>query len=224
MPRLLVVTLTLTAAALAGCTSSSPASDVARPEPSSSFTAGKVPVLVPGAPGEDPTVLQPGQSGAMANAGIWGDEDVTFMTDMVGHHSQALEMAQLAPDRAKDERVLRLAERVAAGQGPEIKVMQTWLAQQGLPPASEKAGHGGHADMPGMATPEEMARLVGASGEAFDRLFLTTMVKHHTGALRMADQAVGARNPIVSEMVDDVVGTQGAEIKRMRDVLLTLPL
>ena len=223
MSRLLVVALALTAA-LAGCSSDdSPASDVARPEPSASFTAGKVPVLVPGAPGEDATVLQPGESGAMANAGIWGDEDVTFMTDMVGHHTQALEMARLAPTRAKDERVRRLAERIAAAQGPEISAMQTWLAQQGLPPAPEEAGHGSHAGMPGMATPEEMTRLVASRGAEFDRMFLKMMIKHHTGALRMADAAVGARHPVVSEMVDDVVASQGAEINRMRDVLTTLP-
>ena len=77
--------------------------------------------------------------------------------------------------------------------------------------------------MPGMATPEDMTRLVASRGEAFDRLFLTMMIKHHSGALRMADQAVGARHPIVSEMVDDVVASQGAEINRMRDVLRTLP-
>ena len=223
MSRRLVVVLALTAS-LAGCSGgSSPARDVARPEPSASFTAGEVPVLVPGAPGEDPTVLQPGQGGAMANADLWGEEDVTFMTDMVGHHGQALEMAELATDRAEDQQVRRLAERIAAAQGPEISAMQAWLAEQGLPKAPDSAGHGGHAGMKGMVTPEEMTRLVASRGEAFDRLFLTMMIEHHTGALRMADSAVGARHPVVSEMVDDVVASQGAEINRMRDVLLTLP-
>ena len=222
MPRLHLAVLPL-AVLLAGCTGGSPASDVARPAPTVPFTAGKVPVVVPGAPGEEPTVVQPGQTGAMANAGVWGDEDVTFMTDMVGHHSQALEMARLAPDRAKDARVEALAARIVAGQGPEISAMQAWLAEQGLPPASEEPGHESHEDMPGMASPQELARLVGSRGQQFDRLFLLAMIKHHTGALRMANDAVGARHPVVSETVDDVVATQGAEINRMRDVLKTLP-
>jgi uncharacterized protein (DUF305 family) len=220
VPRLLVPALALAlTAALTGC-SGDDAGPVARPAPTVTYSAEDVPVIVPGAPGEEPTVLQPGQSGTMANAGAFGDADVTFMTDMVTHHKQALEMAELAPQRARDRRVVKLAERIAAGQGPEIDAMQTWLEQQGLPPASQQAH--GHA-MPGMVTPEDMTRLVAAEGKAFDRLFLQLMSRHHEGALRMAEDAVGARHPVVSELVDDVVATQSVEIKRMQEVLADLP-
>ncbi len=223
MPRTTVaglVAATLAAAALSGC-SGGEASSAPRPAPTSTFTAGQVPVIVPGAPGETPAVLQPGETGTMANAGAYRTADVTFMTKMVGHHAQALEMAELAPDRAEDQRVVRLAARIAAGQGPEIQAMQAWLAAQGLPPAKEHGGH--HDDMPGMVSAQEMTRLVAARGSEFDRKFLTLMIRHHTGALRMANEAVGAQHPLVSEMVDDVVATQGAEINRMKRVLVDLP-
>lgn len=222
MPRLSVplVALALTAA-LAGCTGDEPAVEVARPEPSASFTAD-VPVIIPGAPGEEPEVLQPGQTGTIANADAYGDADVRFMTDMVGHHAQAREMAEMATDRAGDERVLRLAERIAAGQGPEIDAMQGWLELHGLPEASEDVDHE-HDDMPGMATPEDLTRLSAAEGPEFDRMFLELMSRHHEGALQMADRAVGAQHPVVSEMVDDVVATQSVEIARMQAVLADLP-
>ena len=59
----------------------------------------------------------------------------------------------LAPERAKDERVKRLAERIAAGQGAEIDAMQGWLKAQGLPPADEQAKEhsAGHDDAGAMA-------------------------------------------------------------------------
>lgn len=112
-----------------------------------------------------------------------------------------------------------LAERIAAGQGPEIESMQTWLAAQGLPAADAQADHTAHQGMPGMATPEEMTRLVASDGDEFDRLFLQMMTEHHEGAMEMADAAVAAQHPIVADMVTDTVATQGAEIDRMQQVL-----
>lgn len=216
-----LLALALTAA-LAAC-SDTAAEQVARPAPSVTYTAGEVPVLVPGAPGEEAAVLAPGETGVVQNPMAWGDEDVAFMTDMVGHHAQALEMAELAPERAQDPRVKALAGRIAAGQGPEIEVMQTWLRQNGLPEADASGGHGdGHGSMPGMASEQDLTRLVAARGAEFDRLFLELMTRHHQGALVMADEADEAQNQIVLEMIKDVVSTQGVEINRMQQVLADL--
>lgn len=226
MPRPTAAALALTAtllAAAAGCSSGSP-TEVARPEPSRTYVAGDVPVLVPGAPGEPAEVVQPGQTGTIPNSDSYGDADVEFMTSMVGHHAQALEMAELAPTRAQDARVKVLAGRIAAGQGPEIDVMQAWLRQHGLPEAELDAGHDSHDGMPGMAGPEDLTRLVAARGLDFDRLFLQLMSEHHRGALQMADEAVGASHPIVTELVNDVAATQSVEIDRMQQVLADLRL
>lgn len=219
MPRWSAALLALALATTLSACSNDDGSDAARPEQTTGFTAGDVPVLVPGAPGESPAVVQPGESGTMANPGAYNDADVTFVTDMVAHHAQALRMAELAPERADDERVRGLAERIALGQGPEIDSMQTWLAAQGLPAADAEADHTAHQGMPGMATPEEMTRLVASDGDAFDRLFLQMMTEHHEGAIEMADAAVAAQHPIVADMVTDTVATQGAEIDRMQQVL-----
>ncbi|WP_295657509.1 DUF305 domain-containing protein [uncultured Nocardioides sp.] len=44
--------------------------------------------------------------------------DIAFMQMMVPHHAQALEMAELASERAVDRGVRRIAARVRAAQGP----------------------------------------------------------------------------------------------------------
>ena len=181
-------------ALLAGtaCSASTPQA-VAKPEPSVSFTAD-VPVLVPGAPGEEPTVIAPGEQGALPNADVYSDDDVAFVRAMVPHHAQALEMADLAPERAQDARVRALAERIAVGQGPEIAAMQAWLTSHGLPKAATDAQHGGH-DMAGMVTGEQMTELLASDGEQFDRLFLTRMIAHHEGALQMAEDLDAGHPP-----------------------------
>jgi len=217
-PLLLAV---LAAASFAGCASGEE-TDVARPAPTSTFVAGEVPVLVPGAPGGPTTTYAPGESGELANPAVYGDDEVDFLTTMVPHHTQALTMAALAPGRAEDERVLGLADRIAAAQGPEVTTMQAWLSAQGLPEADPEAGHDSHESMRGMATPEELFALESASGADFDRLFLELMTEHHAGALEMADAAVGARHPIVTEMVTDTMVSQGAEMNRMQELLADL--
>src|SRR5688572_7498836 len=47
------------------------------------------------------------------------DADVTFATDMIQHHAQALSMVDLTLDRPLDPGVQALAEDIRAAQGPE---------------------------------------------------------------------------------------------------------
>jgi uncharacterized protein (DUF305 family) len=206
------------AASLTACSADEPQA-VAAPEPSVSFTAD-VPVLVPGAPGEEPTVVAPGEQGALPNPDLYSEADVEFVTAMVPHHAQALEMAELAPDRAADARVRTMADRIAAGQGPEIAAMQAWLADHGLPEADTDPGH--DHEMRGMVTGEQMTQLLAADGAQFDRLFLTRMIAHHEGALEMANRLGQGTHPLVMEMAKDVSATQSVEIARMQEVLADL--
>jgi uncharacterized protein (DUF305 family) len=220
-----LLVLALSAGLTACSSSSADQQPVAKPEPSVSFTAD-VPVLVPGSPGEEPAVVAPGEQGSLPNADLYSDADVEFVTAMVPHHAQALEMAELAPERARDQRVKTMAGRIAAGQGPEIAVMQAWLASHGLPKADPDADHGHDAEgaegMQGMVTGEQMTQLLASDGEQFDRLFLTRMIAHHAGALEMASRLGQGTHPLVMDMAKDVAATQTVEIARMQEVLADL--
>ena len=77
--------------------------------------------------------------------------------------------------------------------------------------------------MPGMLTPAQMKALAAATGPAFDHLFLTGMIQHHTGALTMvkdlfATQGAG-QDPQLFDFASDVDNTQQAEIDIMRHML-----
>ena len=158
--------------------------------------------------------------------------DLAFMKGMIGHHAQALVMTALVPERSSRPELGLLAERIDASQRQEISQMQLWLRDRGEEapdPSSPHAHHGaGHAElMPGMLTPEDLARLTAASGNAFDRLFLEFMIRHHEGALQMvADlrRTPGAlQEPQLFDFASDVDADQRAEIARMRRLLGTLP-
>ena len=165
--------------------------------------------------------------------------DVHFMTVMIGHHAQAIEMAKLAPARGASPAVLRLAERIINAQQDEIATMQQWLRDRRKPvpvPGATSghdhgtmAGHGtSSAPMPGMLTAAEMAELEAARETEFDRLFLTRMIRHHRGATEMVRQlfaSYGAgQDETVFKFASDVNVDQETEIARMQRMLRALQL
>ena len=152
--------------------------------------------------------------------------DVRFMTNMIGHHAQALEMAALAPANGASPAVRRLAERIEAGQQDEIASMRQWLSDRGEP--LPDAHHSMHVHaMPGMLSEAQMKELEAARGAAFDRLFLTYMIQHHRGAVAMVKQLYGtpgaAQDDTVFKFADDVGVDQTTEIARMERMLDALP-
>jgi uncharacterized protein (DUF305 family) len=204
---------------------------------SSGASSGASPSAPPSASASDGvTVISPGRPGEAASTGPvdpvqpagWNDADTAFVTMMVPHHAQALEMSTLAEEHAVDPQVRRLAARIKAAQAPEIATMSAWLAEQGEEPADmgdmgDMGGTDGGMDgsaMHGMLSDDEMAALAAARGADFDRLFLEGMVRHHQGAIDMASSvAVEGSDVRVAELAADVTLTQGAEIGRMQQVL-----
>jgi uncharacterized protein (DUF305 family) len=177
-------------------------------------------VVVPGAPGEASKVVS---SAKPAAAIKHTDADVKFMQGMIGHHAQALDMTALLKTRTDRDDMKLLAARIDVSQSDEIKMMQRWLQARGLEVPGLHVHHmAGATLMPGMLTPEEMARLDAASGPAFDKLFLQYMIKHHEGALVMVKELFstgGGQPPEVFAFASDVEADQQAEIDRMRNML-----
>jgi len=148
--------------------------------------------------------------------------DVMFAQMMIPHHKQAVRMAGLADGKAGPE-VTRLAAGIKKAQGPEITLMSGWLKSWGEPATM---GHdmGGmdhgtdHGD--GMMSDADMKRLGTKSGAAFDRMFLTMMIKHHEGAVTMArtERKAGAY-PAAKSLASSIITTQTAEIAKMRRLL-----
>ncbi|KUN72577.1 copper resistance protein [Streptomyces canus] len=160
---------------------------------------------------------------ASAKAGGHGDADVDFATEMIQHHRQAVDMADLAADRASSQEVKALATKIKGAQDPEIKTMSGWLTSWGEEVPADMSGMKGHdmsSGMPGMMSNEDMDKLEKASGAEFDKLFLEMMVEHHEGAIEMAEteKADGEYGP-ATKLADDVITAQTAEIEQMNKML-----
>lgn len=163
------------------------------------------------------------------------DADVRFMTNMIHHHAQAIEMANLAPSRGASPSIRTLAARIINAQRDEINIMLNWLRDRGQPvPETHitEAGvmvHGGdhHVHMPGMVTPEQLRQLGESRGMEFDRQFLTLMIEHHRGAVTMvlelfATDGAG-QDEDVFRFASDVQVDQATEVARMERMLSAMP-
>ena len=103
--------------------------------------------------------------------------------------------------------------------------MSGWLTAWGEPVPSPDAMHhdmGDMGGMPGMLTDTELRQLGAASGAAFDKLFLTLMIKHHEGAVETATTAQ-AQGVAVKQLAGEIVKSQTAEITEMKALLDKLP-
>ena len=193
----------------------------------SASMAQDVPILQPGAPGEDAQQLSADEAIEIADTS-YSQDDVLFMQDMIPHHFQAVQMAALVADRTNRKEIIDLAGRIDASQADEIAFMQDWLRERGEDAPEPTAHHAMHMshDMAGMASPEQMEQLAASEGEAFDRLFLELMIPHHEGAVTMVDhlldQPGSAYDPVLFQFVNDIVNDQTSEIERMNALLASL--
>ena len=183
--------------------------------------------LVLTACGDDTDTASSGDTDASASSEDFNDADVAFAQGMIPHHEQAVEMAQLAADRAESDEVKELAADIEAAQAPEIEKLTTWLDAWGADPADrsmEGMDHGDMGDdsngMSGMMSEEDMTMLEDASGAEFDQMFLEMMIEHHKGAVDMAETEVAeGQNPDAIAMANEIISTQEAEIEQMEQLL-----
>ena len=165
----------------------------------------------------------------------WTPADAKFMTHMIGHHAQAIVMANWAPTHDASPSIRILAARIINAQEDEIATMQRWLRFRGQPvpeavPGMKMTMNGVEHVMlmPGMLTEAQMAELDAARGREFDRLFLTYMIQHHQGATSMVSELFGTygagQDETVFKFASDVNVDQTTEIERMQRMLADLLL
>ncbi|SCL65085.1 DUF305 domain-containing protein [Micromonospora peucetia] len=166
-----------------------------------------------------PRLTRPGDASAEAG----------FARDMMTHHAQAVEMGLIAFDEGADPAVRSIGGDIATAQQGEIGTMHTWLRLWGLDPSgsepsmswmSDGAGLVKNGLMPGMATPEEMAKLHAAEGRELDVLFLQLMIKHHLGGIHMIDGILDVSDePDVVKTAQTMKNTQQNDLTNLQHAL-----
>jgi uncharacterized protein (DUF305 family) len=170
-------------------------------------------LAVAGCSGSDADTSQ-----SAASADSHNESDVEFVQGMIPHHEQAVQMTAMVVAGEVSTELAALADQVRAAQQPEIDLMMSWLAEWGL----ERDPHAGHmmGGEHGMMSDDDMAALDAAEGAEFERMWLDMMIKHHEGAVDMANDVLAAGlDPRVAALAEAMVAAQTAEIALMRQML-----
>jgi uncharacterized protein (DUF305 family) len=167
-----------------------------------------------------------------SNGDVFNGADVTFATDMIPHHAQAIEMVTLTDTRTLDPAVKQLAESIRDAQAPEVETMVDWLTAWGeeIPETSLDHTNAGHdmgdmpsmesSDMPGMMSSDDMRALANASDDEFQDMWLEMMMEHHEGAIEMAKtERADGMFPAALSLAESIESSQQAEIEQIKTLL-----
>lgn len=143
--------------------------------------------------------------------------DVQFLDTMVMHHQEALDMSQMALDKAQNAKVKSLAQRIIDDQKEEINELKKMRKR-----VDADASKAVNRKLPGMM-PMDMQKLESATGNNFDRMFLDMMLKHHKGAIEMSqaelEQGNNSEAKAKAKIILDKQTKEIAEMKQLREGL-----
>jgi uncharacterized protein (DUF305 family) len=143
--------------------------------------------------------------------------DVTFAQGMIPHHEQhCIQMADIILGKQGiDPRVVDMAKKIKAEQGPEIQQMNSWLSQWGQPTVSAP---------PTMAmSDQDMTALQNAQGVDASKQFLNGMIQEHQAAIAMTeDEIKSGQYPPAVALANSIVTNHQQEISSMQGILASL--
>ena len=192
--------------------------------------------------GDDSDGGSPSATQTARNGDVYNKADVSFASDMIQHHAQAMQMVAMADAHKLDPEVRQLTEDIRAAQTTEIETMADWLTawDKEIPRTAMDHGNAGHdmddpsemgdmshmegmegsEDMPGMMSADDMTMLGNASDPEFQDMWLEMMVEHHKGAIEMAksEQKDGKFSDAI-ELARTIESAQEQEIEQMEGLL-----
>jgi uncharacterized protein (DUF305 family) len=137
--------------------------------------------------------------------------DKAFIDAMVPHHQGAVEMAEVALQNAKHERIKQLSRNIISTQQAEIEELKAIKQQEFGTSVVPMEMSAQEMQMMGMTDPEALA-----NNNPFDKAFIDAMIPHHQSAIEMAQVALEESDkPRIQELAKNIVTAQQREIEQM---------
>jgi len=144
--------------------------------------------------------------------------DRHFIEQMIPHHEGAIDMANLALEKAKRPEIKALAQAIVGAQESENQQMKSWYKDwfgKDVPKGS--AMMGGMMSQGGMhmGGSEDLTALQNATD--FDKAFIEQMIPHHQMAIMMARMLEsGSEKPEMQQLAKNIISSQTKEIQDMQ--------
>lgn len=137
--------------------------------------------------------------------------DAAFVAEMIPHHESAIEMAEIAQERAEHPEIKRLADDIVETQSREIQTLRQIEKDVA---GEEPASLGLSSEDMGM----DMDTSALETAKPFDREFIDMMISHHQAAILMAHEELA--NGTLAEaqgLADAILTSQSQEIEAMNE-------
>lgn len=139
--------------------------------------------------------------------GMMGNMNQEFIENMVLHHQDAVDMSNIALNKAEHPEIKQLARNISTSQSREIVEMRAWYKEwygTDVPPDSHM-----------MRNVTDLNRLENA--KPFDKEFIEQMVPHHQMAIMMARMVLRhSDRPEIRGLAESIIKSQTTEIEEMR--------
>lgn len=140
--------------------------------------------------------------------------DGAFLAGMAPHHEMAIEMAEIAQEKADHPEIAQLADDIVAAQTSEIETIDL-IHQRLFDQPVDQGSHGTlglDEHMMGMDMDMDMLE----TAKPFDRQFIDMMIPHHQGAIRMARiELADGSDQEPKDLATDIISAQSQEIEEM---------
>ena len=141
--------------------------------------------------------------------------DAMFIEQMIPHHDDAIEMAELALTLAEHPEIRQLAADIKRTQTAENAQMRAWY-REWFGTAVPDVG-GSSQMMGGMMGSGAMDMADLEVAEPFDKAFIEAMIPHHETAIMMSQMAGGASGrPEMRGLTSSIIEAQSTEIDMMQ--------
>lgn len=142
------------------------------------------------------------------------DADRLFVADLIPHHILGVKLINEASIRSSDVRLKKLVFDMSSYHHRELHDLETWATDWKIVL---------NRTFPGSLTSQELDDLRALSDLDYDVKWLKLMIKHHEGAIEIANRLLAeSSNPRTTSMALRVKKTQSIEIHSMRELLWAL--
>lgn len=159
----------------------------------------------------------------MKNIKHTGDPAIDFLYGMIPHHKAAIEMSEsLLKYGGENAEIKKIAENIIANQSKEIEQMEDMIKRMELnPKVDEKKEQDYFKKYNNMLNKHKNNDM--SNVNSVDKAFAMEMIKHHEMAVSMSEIVLKyTDNKDVVDLAQNIIESQKAEIKQMREIINTM--
>lgn len=159
----------------------------------------------------------------MKNIKHTGDPAIDFLYGMIPHHKAAIEMSEsLLKYGGEKAEIKKIAENIITNQSKEIEQMEDMIKRMELnPKVDEKKEQDYFKEYNNMLNKHKNNDMSNVNN--VDKAFVMEMIKHHEMAVSMSEIVLKyTDNKDVADLAQNIIESQKAEIKQMKEIINTM--